>query len=113
MNGYFEKNRFADDLYDVEDIGDLLWRAFKVLSHNVEVRVAMPSLKRKCIEGREGEMEKRLAGSALMMIGACEALLSKIDPEAVEMACEDVEKKLAWDASYDFGDILRAALGID
>lgn len=113
MTRYFEKNFIADDALDIENVGSVLWESFKTLSHNVEVKASEPYLKRKHVEGREAELETNIAGSALMMIGACEALLSKLDPEAVETAGEDVEKKLAKDPSSDFDAILRAVLGID
>ena len=113
MNRYFEKNFIADDALDVEDVGDVLWKAFQVLSHNVEVKASEPYLKRKHVEGREAELERNLAGSALMMIGACEALLSKLDPEAVEMAGEDAERKIAKDPENELGDLLRAFFGLE
>lgn len=113
MTKYFEKNIFADSADDVEDVEETLWKAFHVLSHNVEVKVAEPYLKRKYTEGREAELDENLAGSALMMIAACEALLSKLDPEAVETAGEDVEKKLAKSPKDELGDLLRAVLGIE
>lgn len=113
MTRYFEKNFFAADAADIKDVGEVLWTAFQTLCHNVEVKTYEPHLKRRCIEGREAELERNLAGSALMMIGACEALLSKLDPEAVEAAGEDAERKLARDAPDDLDDLLRAVLGID
>lgn len=113
MNKYFEKNFIDDDVIDIEDVGDVLWRAFQTLSHNVEVKASEPFLRRKHVEGREAELDKNLAGSALMMIGACEALLSKIDPHAVARAFEDAERKLAKSPKDELGDLLRAALGID
>ena len=113
MNKYFEKNHLADEMFDIEDVDDFLWSAFRVLAHNIEVRVAMPSLKRRCIEGREGEIEENAAATALVMIGACEALLSKLDPEAVETAGEEIEKKLAKGPQADFSDLLRAFFGLE
>lgn len=112
MKKYFDKNLIAHDAMDVDDIQPLLWQGFQTLIHNVEVKEAMPHLKRRCIEGREGEMEANIASSALMMVAACEALLSKLDPEAVETAWERVEKKLADEPDSDFESILRAALGL-
>lgn len=113
MTRYFERNFIANDVLDVGDVGGVLWDAFKTLSHNVEVKASEPYLKRRHVEGREAELETNIAGSALMMIAACEALLSKLDPEAVETAGEDAERKLAKDPSDDLGDLLRAVLGID
>lgn len=95
MNKYFEKNYIADKLSNIEDMDDVLWKAFQTLSHNVDVKAVMPHLKRRCVEGREAELDRNLAGSALMMIGLCEALLSKLEPEVVEMAVEEVERELA------------------
>ena len=112
MKKYFEKNIFADNAKDFEDVQYTLWEAFQTLSHNVEVKVAMPHLMRKCIEGRETEFDMSLAGSALNMIAVCEALLSKLDPEIVEMAGESVEKKLAKEPKDEFRDLLCAALGL-
>ncbi len=113
MNKYFERNFIADDALDVEDVGDVLWKAFQTLSHNVEMKVAEPYLKSKHVEGREAELERNFAGSALMMIAACEALLSKLDPDAVVVAHESAEKKLAKDLRDEFGDLLRAVLGTE
>lgn len=111
MNKYFDKNFIADDALDFGDVGGVLWDAFQVLSHNVEFKASEPYLKRKHVEGRESELDENLAGSALMMIGACEALLSKLDPEAVETAGEDVEKKLAKDPKDELGGLLRYVMG--
>lgn len=113
MTRYFEKNFIADDALDVEDVEGVLWKAFQVLSHNVEVKASEPYLKRKHVEGREAELERNIAGSALMMIGACEALLSKLDPETVEAAVEEVGRRLDKDPERELGDLLRAVLGID
>lgn len=113
MNKYFEKNIFADKAEDFEDVQCTLWRAFQTLSHNVEVKDAMPHLRRKCVEGREAAFDENLAGSALMMIAACEALLSKLEPDIVEKAGESVEKRLAKEPNDELRDLLRAALGIE
>lgn len=110
MDKYFEKNVFANNADDVEET---LWKAFHVLSHNVEVKIAEPYLRRKYTEGRESELDENLAGSALMMIAACEALLSKLGPDAVVAAGEDVAKKLAKSPKDELGDALRAFLGIE
>ena len=111
MTRYFEKNYIAD--VDDDDLEHMLWKTFRTIVHNLEVRDAMPHLKRKCVEGRECEMEENVAAVALLMVANCEALLSKLDPDAVVAAFEDVEKKLAKSPKDEFGDLLRAALGID
>lgn len=113
MNKYFEKNYFANSADDWNDVGETLWRAFRTLSHNVEVKVAMPHLKRKCVEGREAEFDENIAGTALLMIAACEALLSKLDNGTVEMARERVEKDLAMEPIDELKDMLREALGVE
>lgn len=113
MNKYFEKNIFADKDKDFKDVQGTLWRAFQTLSHNVEVKDAMPHLRRKCIEGRETAFDENLAGSALMMIAACEALLSKLEPEIVEKAGVSVKEKIAKEPNDKLKDLLRAAFGIE
>ena len=113
MEKYFEKNYIADKLINIEDMDGVLWKTFQTLSHNVDVKAAMPHIKRKCVEGREAELDKNLAATALMMIGLCEALLSKLDNEVVEMAVEEVERKLASKERDELEELLRAALGIE
>lgn len=111
MNKYFEKNYIAD--VDDDALEHMLWTTFRTLVHNLEVREAFPHLKRKCVEGREGDVEENVAAVALMMVANCEALLSRLDPGAVERALEDVEGKLAKSPKEELGDLLRAALGIE
>ncbi len=111
MNKYFEKNYLQE--VDVDLLGEALWSTFRTLVHNLEVRDAAPHLKRRCIEGREGDVEENVAAVALMMVANCEALLSRLDPAAVERALGDVEKNLAKSPKEELGDALRAFLGIE
>lgn len=111
MNKYFEKNHLTD--IDDDVLEHMLWSTFHTLVHNLEVREAAPHLKRRCIEGREGEIEENAAATALVMIANCEALLSRLDAEAVERARADVEGKLAKSPREEIGDALRAFLGIE
>ena len=108
---HFEKNYLAE--VDDDDLEHTLWITFRTLVHNLEVRDAFPHLKRKCVEGREGDVEENVAAVALLMVANCEALLSRLDPGAVERALEDVEKKLAKSPKEELGDALRAFLGIE
>lgn len=111
MDMHFEKNYLAE----VDDcaLELTLWSTFRTLIHNLEVRDAVPHLKRKCIEGREDDVEENVAAVALLMVANCEALLSRLDPEAVEKVFEDVAKKLAKSPKDELGDALRAFLGIE
>ena len=113
MTRYFEKNFLTDDALDIEGIENVLWETFHTLSHNVELKVAEPFIRRKYVEGREQELDKSLAGTALMMIASCEALLSKLDPGTVEAAVEEIGRRLDKDPRDEFGDLLRAVLGIE
>ena len=108
---YFDKNYLAE--VDDDALEHTLWSTFRTLVHNLEVRDAAPHLKRRCIEGREGNVEENVAAVALLMVANCESLLSRLDPAAVERALEDVEKKLAKSPKEELGDLLRAALGIE
>lgn len=111
MDKYFEKNYLTD--IDDDELEHTLWSTFHTLVHNFEVREAAPHLKRRCIEGREGDLEKNVAAVALLMVANCEALLSRLDAEAVERARADVEGKLARSPREEIGDALRAFLGIE
>lgn len=111
MDKYFDKNYLAE--VDDDALELTLWSTFRTLVHNLEVREAAPHLKRRCIEGREGDVEENVAAVALLMVANCEALLSRLDPGAVERALEDVAKKLARSPREEIGDALRALLGIE
>lgn len=111
MNKYFEKNYLTD--IDDDELELTLWSTFRTLIHNLEVRDAVPHLKRKCIEGREDDVEENVAAVALLMVANCEALLSRLDPAAVERALDDVTGKLAKSPKDELGDALRALLGIE
>ena len=111
MNKYFEKSYLTE--VDDDAVVHMFWGTFRTLVHNLEVREAVPHLKRRCIEGREGDVEENVAAVALLMVANCEALLSRLDPEAVEKVFEDVAKKLAKSPKDELGDALRAFLGIE
>lgn len=111
MEMHFEKNYLAE--VDVDILQDTLWPTFRILMHNLEVRDAVPAMKRKCVEGREGDIEENVASAALLMVANCEALLSMLDPAAVERAFEDVTKGLAKSPKKELGDALCALLGIE
>lgn len=111
MDKHFEKNYLAE--VDDDALEHALWSTFRTLVHNLEVRDAVPHLKRRCIEGRESDVEENVAAVALMMVANCEALLSRLDPGAVERARADVEAKLARSPKDELGDALRAFLGIE
>lgn len=111
MNKYFEKSYLTE--VDDDSLELTLWSTFRTLVHNLEVRDAVPHLKRKYIEGREGDFEENVAAVALLMVAHCEALLSRLDPAAVERALEDVTGKLAKSPKEELGDALRAFLGIE
>lgn len=108
---YFDKSYLAE--IDDDSLEHMLWDTFRTLVHNLEVREAFPHLKRRCVEGREGDIEENVASVALLMVANCESLLSRLDPAAVERALEDVTKKLAKSPKEELGDLLRAALGIE
>lgn len=108
---YFDKNYLAE--VDDDALEHTLWSTFRTLVHNLETRDAVPHLKRKCIEGREDEVEENVAAVALLMVANCEALLSRLDPASVERALEDVARKLAKSPKEELGDALRAFLGIE
>lgn len=111
MTRYFEKNNLCNT--SLSSLGDELFDATLVLYGNLMVKNIEGSLKRGIVRDKHAKFEKNTAIAALYMIGICEAALSKLDPEAVEMAGEDVERKLARDAPDDLGDLLRAFLGIE
>lgn len=111
MTMYFEKNRLCD--VSISSLGDELFDATQVLYGNLMVKDIEGSLKRGIVRDKHAKFEANTAVAALYMIGICEAALSKLDPEAVEAAGEEAERKLARDAPEDLGDLLRAVLGID
>ena len=111
MTKYFDKNRFCNA--SLSSLCDELFDATRVLYGNLMVNDIEDSLKKSVVREKHEKFEENTAFAALYMIGICEAALSKLDPEAVEMAGEDAERELARDAPDDLGDLLRAVLGID
>lgn len=85
MKKYFEENELAE-LYMVE-LGDELEDANKTLYANM-IFNDIKGLLRRDLSTLLGRLDLNTATSALYMIGVCEAILSKLDPEAVEEAFE-------------------------
>lgn len=111
MDKYFDKNRFRDA--SLSSLCDELFDATKVLYGNLMVNDIEGSLKRGIVRDKHAKFEENTAIAALYMIGICEAVMSKLDPEAVEAAGEDAEREFAKDPENELGDLLRTLLGFE
>lgn len=88
---YFEKNNLADlSMVELGDeLSDASWTLYgNMIFHDVkrDVRDDVRELYKK--------VDLSIAYVALYMIGVCEAILSKLGPDAVEMAGERVSLNL-------------------
>lgn len=86
MKKYFEENNLSD--LNMVELGDELSEAVWILYGNAifhDVRNLFIESFRDSYSG----FDMNVAVSAFYMVGICEAILSKLDPDAVEEAFED------------------------
>lgn len=98
MKKYFEENNLSDlNMVELGDeLSDASWTLYgNMIFHDVkrDVRDDVRELYKK--------VDLNIAYVALYMIGVCEAILSKIGPDAVEMAGERVSLDLKTKNDHD------------